>query len=113
MTKTVLVQLNDRWRVVDDPLQWILQCRFQCRDGTVQWNAKSFPTTRKVLLRAIHERGIEADPEAIAYIETWPEKHRAYGDRLSVSPIKRVMRGHLTTEATQTPQAAEIGLNTS
>ena len=82
MMKSVLVDLNDRWRVVNDPLQWIVEYR----DGKL-WRAVFFPTTRPVLLRDIGEKGIDATTEALEYIATWPEKHHAYGKSGSVPPF--------------------------
>jgi hypothetical protein len=43
--------LNDRWRVIYDPLQWILQLY-----GAPKWRDKSFCVTREGLLRCIREK---------------------------------------------------------
>lgn len=78
---TELVRLNDKWRIVDDPLQWILQRRAGNRrrsDGSEDprsWQGMSYCMTRAVLLRDIRERAGEVDPAAVAFIESWPERH--------------------------------------
>ncbi len=76
-----IVTLNDRWRVVDDPLQWILQYRAgnishsDERNNHKAWKGKRFCRTSATLKRDIREHCGEVDPVALAYIETWPERH--------------------------------------
>ena len=60
-----MIQLNDRWRVVesDDQLpygQWLLQRSFQ-RKGKEDWANQSFCQTRKALLTAVNEKIVRAD----------------------------------------------------
>jgi hypothetical protein len=51
-----VTQLNERWRVVDDPLQWVLQQRKGTpRKKNTGWQARSFCRTREGLLRCIRE----------------------------------------------------------
>ena len=51
-----VAQLNERWRIIDDPLQWILQRRKGApRNKNTGWESRSFCTTRDVLLRCIRE----------------------------------------------------------
>ena len=76
-----LVELNDHYRVAEDPLLWIVACH---KDKSCR--RISHPTTREVLLRTISEKGTDATTEAIAYIETWPEHHHVYGKKLPVLP---------------------------
>jgi hypothetical protein len=57
----MLIQLNDRWRVIDSddrpPYgQWMLQ-----RLDSGDWKPKSFCQTRKALLVAINEKIVRAD----------------------------------------------------
>ncbi len=85
---TELVKLNDKWRIVDDPLQWILQRRGEKNGKFGPWQARSFCTTRKALLRCIREYCGAVDPAAVAYIETWPERH-AHG---GVEPMAMIER---------------------
>ena len=82
MSKNVeIVRLNDKWRIVDDPLQWILQRRAGNRtrsDGSEDpraWRGSAYCTTRRALLSNIRERAGDVDPAAVAFIETWPERH--------------------------------------
>jgi hypothetical protein len=52
----VVAQLNERWRVVDDPLQWILQSRKgNARFKSSGWRSRSFCRTLEGLLRCIRE----------------------------------------------------------
>ncbi len=78
---TFPVTLNDRWCVVDDPLQWILQYRegkTPHSDGSENpraWVGKRFCRTRGALKRDIGENSGEVDPVALAIIDTWPNWH--------------------------------------
>lgn len=57
-----VAQLNERWRVVDDPLQWVLQRRKgNPREKNSGWEGRSFPRTRKGLLRCIREYCCSSD----------------------------------------------------
>ena len=73
--------LNDRWRVVDDPLQWILQYRAgnvshsDERKNRKAWQGRRFCRTRAALKRDIGECCGGVDPVALAIIDTWPEWH--------------------------------------
>ncbi len=72
----LVAQLNGRWRVVDDPLQWILQRRKGTPSNKKSgWKGNAFCRTRKALSRNIRERCGEVDPEALAEIEATPEWH--------------------------------------
>jgi hypothetical protein len=46
----VIAELNERWRVRDDPLQWILE-----RRAGNQWLARSFCRTKAGLKRCVRE----------------------------------------------------------
>src|SRR5262245_62084112 len=62
----LLAQLNEQWRVVDDPLQWILQRRKgNPRKKNSGWKDRSFCTTRHGRLRWVHEYCGEVDPNAL------------------------------------------------
>ena len=77
----LVVQLNDRWRIVDDPLQWIVQYRRNNRgrsDGSEDprsWEGRRFCRTHTALLRDIRENCGEVDPAAVAIIEALPDWH--------------------------------------
>ena len=81
----LIVQLNDRWRVIDDPLQWIVQYRRRDRgrsDGSEDsrsWEGRRFCRTRTALQRDITENCGEVDPAAIAIIERLPNWHSDRG----------------------------------
>jgi hypothetical protein len=52
----LVAQLNETWRVIDDPLQWILQRRKGSpRNKNSGWQGRSFCRTRDALLRCIRE----------------------------------------------------------
>jgi hypothetical protein len=66
-------RLNVNWRVVDDPLQWILQRRKgNPRPRNSGWRDRSFCTTRKGLLRCISEHCGEVDRAALAKLAAFP-----------------------------------------
>ena len=77
----MVVQLNDRWRVIDDPLQWVVQCRQNNRrrsDGSVDprsWQGKRFCRTRTALQRDIRENYGEVDPAVAAIVVALPDWH--------------------------------------
>ena len=102
------IRLNDRWRVVDDPLQWLLERRASTEhprqaaetyagDEFAQkntpprgvWTPSAFCATRAGLLRNVRERCGAVDPEALAIVAALPERHIDYApsarrpDRLS------------------------------
>ncbi len=78
---TFPVVLNDRWRVVDDPLQWVLQYRdreIRHSDGSENpkaWVGRRFCRTRDALKRDIGECCGDVAPAALAVIDTWPDWH--------------------------------------
>jgi hypothetical protein len=72
----LIAQLNENWRVVDDPLQWILQRRHgNPRKKNSGWDDRSFCTTREGLLRHIRERCGQVDQAALAAISALPADH--------------------------------------
>lgn len=93
---TKLVNLNDKWRIDDDPLQWILKRRdgaeTYAADGSVvkpaRWVGSAYCATRAALLSNIRERAGDVDPMAVAFVETWPERH-VHG---AVLPLVQITR---------------------
>ena len=71
----VIVQLNDRWRITDDGVQWILQRReSRSTDRGTGWKGRSYCTQRATLLRDIRGYCGDADPHAHRQIEALPER---------------------------------------
>jgi hypothetical protein len=69
-------QLNKDWRVMDDPLQWVLQRRKgNPRKRNSGWLDRSFCTTRDGLLRCVRESCGEVDDKALAQLHALPEFH--------------------------------------
>ncbi len=74
-----LVQLNDSWRVADDPPQWALQCRSgNPGQRTSGWIGGKFIRDRDHLLRRIDELCGNVDPQAIEIIRSWPVGYVAW-----------------------------------
>ena len=72
----LLTQLNFNWRVVDDPLQWILQRRKgNPRKRNTGWIDRSFCTTREGLLRCVREYCGQVDQNAFAELKALPDHH--------------------------------------
>jgi hypothetical protein len=72
----VITQLSAKWRVVHDPLQWILQRRKgNPRKKNSGWQDRSFCTTREGLLRCVREHCGEVDDNALAQLRALPEFH--------------------------------------
>jgi hypothetical protein len=97
----LIAQLNATWRVVDDPLQWILQRRKgNSRAKNTGWRARSYCRTKDALLRCIREhcclpddgtlgcieeyRGM--DGAALQQIRALPEWHIDLEERLTTAP---------------------------
>ena len=73
----LIARLNAKWRVVDDPLQWILQRKKgNPRKKNSGWRDRSFCTTRQTLLRCVRETCGEVDDEALIRLRALPEFHR-------------------------------------
>ncbi len=72
----LIAELSNTWRVVDDPLQWILQQKQgNPRKKTLGWQGVSFCRTREALLRCA--TGCEQiDGDAHAKLEALPDWHR-------------------------------------
>ena len=72
----LIAHLNGSWRVVDDPLQWILQRRKgKPRKKNSGWRDRCFCRTRGGLLRSVRELCGEVDDEALAHLHALPEFH--------------------------------------
>jgi len=75
-SKRLVAQLNADWRIVDDPLQWILQRKKgKPRKGNPGWRCRSCCRMREALLRCIREHCGEVDLEALAANQTLPDWH--------------------------------------
>jgi hypothetical protein len=73
------VQLNTNWRVIDDPLQWVLQRRKgNPRKKNSGWQDRSFCTTRDGLLRCIRELCGVVDQQALDELQALPDFHSAW-----------------------------------
>jgi hypothetical protein len=69
-------QLNGNWRVMDDPLQWILQRKKGSpRKKNSGWRNRSFCRTRERLLRCVREHCGEVDNDARAQLQALADYH--------------------------------------
>lgn len=76
----LIAQLNHRWRVVDDPSQWLLQCRKgNARHKASGWRNRSFCRSRHGLIRCIEEMCGEVQPDAFICVSTLPDIHSDHG----------------------------------
>jgi len=74
--KRLVAQFSATWRVVDDPLQWVLQQKKgNPRAKNSGWRGRSFCRTREVLLRCIREYCGEIDALALAKLKSLPDWH--------------------------------------
>ena len=72
----LLAQVNDKWRVIDDPLQWILQQRKgNSRQKNSGWRSRSFCGTRAALLRCVREYCGEIRFDALTTLQALPVHH--------------------------------------
>ena len=72
----VIAVLNNSWRVVDDPLQWILEVRKgHKRQRASGYSGRSYCCSRTALLRCIREHCGAVDPEALVILRHLPDRH--------------------------------------
>lgn len=72
----VVVILNGRWRVTNDPLQWILEVRRGRKTGKATgWKGRRFCQQRRTLIREIGELCGEVAPAAMAILQALPDQH--------------------------------------
>ena len=72
----LIAQLNTNWRVVDDPLQWMLQRRKgNPRKKNSGWQDRCFCRTRDGLLRCVRELCGEIDDQVATRLRALPEFH--------------------------------------
>ena len=90
----MIALLNDRWCVIDDPLQWILQRRErQPGDRGSGYEGKHYCRQRRSLQARIREECGEVAPDALAIIDALPDWHRDR-DKTDVAGDKSQMRSH-------------------
>jgi hypothetical protein len=78
----LVAQLNESWKVIYDPLQWILQQRKgNPRKKNSGWRSRSFCRTQEALLRCIREYCGEIDVEALAKLQALPAWHPDWDHR--------------------------------
>lgn len=82
----LVTEFNDRWRVIDAPLQWILQVRKGRRSQKASgWRSRSFCSQRTSLLCCIRELCGLIDNDALAIIETLPDRHVDWDRAISIA----------------------------
>lgn len=71
-----LLKLNDHWRVLDDPLQWILQVR-KGQEGpkATGWRAVHYCVSRTGLKASVGQLCGPVSPQAMAAIDALPDFH--------------------------------------
>jgi hypothetical protein len=75
-SKQLVAQFNERWRVVDDPPQWVLQRRKgNPRSKNQGWKNRSYCTTRSALLRCVREYCGGVQPAALDKLNGLPSVH--------------------------------------
>jgi len=68
----LVAQLNERWRVVDDPLQWILQRKKgNPRKKNSGWSNRSCCSTKDALLRCVREYCCSPDKGQLRSIQEY------------------------------------------
>ncbi|MGD9868088.1 MAG: hypothetical protein AB7U38_08855 [Hyphomicrobiales bacterium] len=74
--QSVIANLNDSWRIVDDPLQWILERRKGGpRTKATGWISRSFCASKLGLTRCIPAYCGPVDPDALAVVDALPAFH--------------------------------------
>ncbi|MGE0735304.1 MAG: hypothetical protein AB7P50_11180 [Alphaproteobacteria bacterium] len=76
----VLSELSARWRIVNEPLQWVLQVRKgRCRARATGWRAIRFHVERTALIASVQRFCGDVRPEAMAVLAALPELHPSRG----------------------------------
>ena len=75
----VIAELNSNWRVIEcrDAIQWILQRQTGTRHGQPRWDARCYNRTRQGLLRRVRALTSECDANALAVLQSLPERMEA------------------------------------
>ena len=85
----VIAQLNEKWRVVDGSLQWILQHKKgNPRKKSSGWRGRSFCRTREALLRCVREYCGEVDPRGLDKLKGLPEFHPDW-ERVNLDALRK------------------------
>lgn len=73
-SKPVIAVLNDRWRVIDDGLEWVLQRRKgRPTPKSTGFRARGYAASRASLLDRVERRCGSVDPAAQRILEGLPE----------------------------------------
>tara|TARA_R110002167_G_scaffold365406_1_gene589925 strand:+ start:2083 stop:2367 length:285 start_codon:yes stop_codon:yes gene_type:complete len=68
------LKLSDGWAILADQNQWII-ARARLRRDESYWQPMWFiGSNKRTLLRVLAEKGVQIDSEALATINTWPER---------------------------------------
>ncbi len=89
----MIVQINDRWRIVSDPYQWIVQqyvgvYKSGRKMNQPKWKARKYMTTfpaaaRKVAEMMIQESETHTESEALAVLERIATRMEAVLDKIT------------------------------
>ena len=75
-SKPVIAVLNDRWRVIDDGIQWVLQKRKgRPTPKSSGWRGRSYATSRARLLDSVERRCGPVEPAALRHLTSLPDEH--------------------------------------
>lgn len=73
---SITARLNDRWRVEDDGLQWILAVRRGRKDAVgTKWSGRRFHRCRTPLIASIGELCGPVEVGALAIIRALPDRY--------------------------------------
>ena len=79
MTDRIFLRLSERWALGYDRLQWIVR-----RRRGEKWDSIAFVGSEKrVLHRALREKGAEVSPEALAALARLPDRFRDWWEEHS------------------------------
>jgi hypothetical protein len=74
--RTVVVRLNDHWRIIvcKAGIQWILQQKNRDAQKTTRWKGRSFCRTGEAIKRLARQHAGVINPAALAILDALPER---------------------------------------
>lgn len=92
---TIIAQLNDQWRVIDEPVQWILQYRNgRGTQKSTGWRGRRYHCDRDQLVVSVRELAGPIDADELQILMQLPKWHPDPRSSLKPSALERIRAVH-------------------